>query len=110
METNNKKMQRLEKELTVYARSYGKPPLYFIRRTLAGIRTIGEWQTDPEYQRLHEECLEFIVWHEREELQSVEKGIEDEILLADLLIKQGNGYAYDRETVEKYLRFRRKKW
>ena len=105
---NKKLLKTLEAEIYFYAITHSNRGLQgFMNRIFAYLRKNMELLQNTDYKKLYNECIILKKWLDRKELTD---NIQDTYeLVTDLMNKQED-FAYSKEIVEAYLKFRIDSW
>lgn len=106
---NRKLLRTLEKEIMLYASvNANRTARGFINRVLAYLRTNRELLEQNDYKKLYDECVLVLKWLYRKEIKYKNAQEIFEIVI-DLMVKN-EGFGYEKDIVEAYLKFRKDAW
>ena len=104
---NKKLLETLELEIRLYALTHSNRRTEgFINRIFAYLRENMEFLQDDNYKKLYDECILLSKWLHRKEYELEQKNYE---VVTDLMNKHED-FAYSKEVVEDYLKFRIDAW
>lgn len=104
---NNKLLKTLESETYLYAITHSdRQTEGFINRIFAYLRQNMELLQDANYKKLYDECILLAKWLRRKECKLEQNNYE---IVTDIMNKHED-FAYSKEVVEDYLKFRMDSW
>lgn len=104
---NRKLLETLEIEIRLYALTHSNISIKgFINCVFAYLRKNMELLEDDNYKKLYNECFLLSKWLHRKNYKLEQKNYE---IITDLMNKHEN-FAYSKEIVEAYLKFRIDSW
>ena len=104
---NKKLLQTLETEILLYAVAHSdRRTEGFINRVFAYLRENMNLLEDANYKKLYDECILLSKWLHRKEYKLEQKNYE---IVTDVMNRHED-FAYNKEIVDDYLRFRIDSW
>ena len=104
---NKKLFKRLETEICLYALTHSdRRTEGFVNRVFAYLRKNVNLLEDANYKKLYDECVILSKWLNRKESKLEQKTYE---IVTDLMNKHEH-FAYSKEFVDDYLKFRINSW
>ena len=104
---NKKLLETLELEIRLYALTHSNRRTEgFINRIFAYLRENMELLQDDNYKKLYDECFLLSKWLRRKEYKLEQKNYE---IVTDIMNKHED-FAYSKEFVDDYLKFRMDAW
>lgn len=104
---NKKLLETLEIEIRLYALThFNRRTEGFINRVFAYLRANRHLLEDVNYKKLYDECILLIKWLHRKEYKLEQKHYE---IVTDLM-NQHEDFAYNKESIDAYLKFRTDSW
>jgi len=104
---NKKLLETLEIEIRLYALTHSNRRTEgFINRIFAYLRENMELLQDDNYKKLYNECILLSKWLHRKDYKLEQKNYE---IVTDLMNKHEE-FAYSKEIVDDYLKFRMDSW
>lgn len=106
----NKLLKTLETEILLYAlNNKSSNARSFVLQVFGYLRANLSLLENQNYKKLYDECLIFLKWSNKKDLKC--KDVPDDVneIVADIMLKHHDMKA-DKDTVEKYLKFRIDAW
>lgn len=106
----NKLLKTLETEILLYAlNNKSSNARSFVLQVFGYLRANLSLLENQIYKKLYDECLIFLKWSNKKDLKC--KDVPDDVneIVADIMLKHHDMKA-DKDTVEKYLKFRIDAW